>query len=180
MTEDQTCRSCGHAIDAAAKICPYCGADPSTGEKVDIKPLVQEHFPPRPQLSIFDRFMGLVRARQGIVVTAIIIAAVLLLGGLHQFAQSRNRDMGDAVPAVPLTEITDLNRQSQAAELPIPDLPFAYDGNAKTMQTYLMEPGAVTPVVPAAPAATTPGGPLRPGAQPSNVAAPVAPPQPRR
>ena len=46
MTE-QTCRSCGHTIDGAAKLCPFCGADPATGEKVDVTPLVQEHFPPK-------------------------------------------------------------------------------------------------------------------------------------
>lgn len=176
MTE-QTCRSCAHVIDGAAKLCPFCGADPATGEKTDVAPLIQEHFPPKPRLSPLQRALLLLRARQGIVLAVAAGVVVLLFVGLHQWASSRNAAMQSEVPAVPLTEITDLSRQSQgSAELPLPDLPFAYDGNARTLQTFLVEPGAVNPAAPPAAAGQPPvaGQPPKPG-----VAAPaVAPTRP--
>ena len=31
---ESVCTACGHHIDPSARLCPYCGADPRTGEKV--------------------------------------------------------------------------------------------------------------------------------------------------
>jgi hypothetical protein len=42
-----TCVACRHQIDEAAKVCPYCGADPVTGQKMDTQAMLQEVFQPR-------------------------------------------------------------------------------------------------------------------------------------
>lgn len=150
----KNCISCQHAIDESAKLCPYCGADPETGEKIDVKPLVEAHFPPKPELAPTATVMSFLRQRQGIVVTAIIIGSFLLLTALHQLISRRNQQEANDVPAIPLTEVADLSRQSEkSAELPIPDVDFTYEGNARTMQTFLVEPGAVAPKTPIQPPA---------------------------
>ena len=55
MTE-KNCAACNHAIDAAAKLCPYCGADPATGERVDTQAILQEVFNTR-ELSTSESVM---------------------------------------------------------------------------------------------------------------------------
>ena len=146
---DKECRSCHRQIDAAAKACPFCGADPDTGAKVELKSLVDSHFPPRAKLTQTERAAQFVRARQGVVITIVAAIGVLLLAGLYQFIAQRNQQQPDDVPPVPLTEISDAS-QSASQELPLPDLKFACDGNPRAMQTYLVEPGAVAPAAPAA------------------------------
>lgn len=141
-----TCAACRHQIDAAAKICPYCGADPQTGEKiVDTQAMLQQVFQPR-QLSATEGVMQFARQRQGIVISVAILVALVLLGALHQFAIRRNQtDVTDAA-AVPLTEVTDLtNQPTDTRQLPMPDLQFQFDGHPQTMRTFIVEPGAVTP-----------------------------------
>lgn len=148
----KNCISCQHAIDESAKLCPYCGADPETGEKIDVKPLFEAHFPPKPEMAPTATVVSFLRQRQGFVVTAIIIGSFLLLTTLHQLISRRNQEEARDVPAIPLTEVADLSRQSEkSAELPIPDVKFTYEGNARTMQTFLVEPGAVPPKAPIQP-----------------------------
>jgi hypothetical protein len=147
MDDKRECAACGHAIDAAARICPYCGADPASGEKgTDTQALLQEVFHPRPQLTASESVLEYARHRQGIVVVIALIVAFLILAGLHQFVTARNsRDVSNN-PAVPLTEITDLSaQQDEAKQLPLPPMEYQHDGRPQAMRTFILEPGAVTP-----------------------------------
>jgi hypothetical protein len=140
------CAVCHHAIDDAARVCPYCGSDPRTGEKIiDAQAILQEVFHPR-HVSATDHVLEFARQRQGVVIALGVVAVVLLLAGFHQFVVRRNATAVSDAAAVPLTDVADLNNQSDETQtLPMPDLKFQYDGNPKTMRSYIVEPGAVPP-----------------------------------
>lgn len=171
------CVACGHKIDAAAKLCPYCGADPKTGQKVDTEALLRDefHLQPRARFNIVE----IARQRQGIVVAVGVIVVLVILAALHQFVTARNATAVATGPAVPLSDITDLgNQASDATQLPMPDLKFQYDGNPHAMQTYIAEPGAVTPpdVLAAQQAAAQAAAAQKLPAAPANGARPAVPP----
>jgi hypothetical protein len=149
MSSGAVCVACGHAIDDAAKICPYCGADPRTGEKaVDTQALLQEVFHPR-QLSATQGVLQYARQRQGSVITFAVILVLILLTAFHQLVLRRNRTA--VSEAMPLTEIADLSNQpDESRALPMPELKFQYDGNPQTMRSFIIEPGAVAPPAPPA------------------------------
>ena len=145
------CTACGHHIDPAARICPYCGADPRTGEKViDTQAMLQEVFRPR-EISTSETVIEYARQRQGIVIGVSVVVIFLALALLHQFVTARNDATVSAAPAVPLTEITDLSNQADEKPLPIPDLNFQHDGRPQKMQTFIVEAGAAAPEALAAP-----------------------------
>jgi hypothetical protein len=104
-------------------------------------------FPLKPERGPFDRAMSFVRARQGIVIGVIALLVFGIFSVVHNFIARRNAEQVNDVPAVALTEVSDLG-QRQQADLPMPNLQFAFDGNPRTMQTFLMEPGAVAPAAP--------------------------------
>lgn len=162
-----TCAACSRSIDAAAKLCPFCGADPVSGKRVDTQAILQEMFQTR-ELTTSESVIEFARQRQGVVIAASIFVAFLVLAGLHQFVTMRNASAVTDSPAVPLTEITDVaNVKSEAAPAKMPELDFPYDGNPHTMRTYIVERGALAPVTPAAaqPAQPAPQGPQRPPAR---------------
>lgn len=167
MTETDriACVACRHEIDAAAKICPYCGADPRSGEKADTEAVLQQMFPHRgseKSASVIDY----ARQRQGIVAVLGALVVVLLLVGLHEFVSGRNRRAVNAAAAVPLTDVTDLNNQpDETKPQPMPEMQFQYEGRPQTMRTLIVEPGAVPPQQAAAP-----GAPGAPAAQPTTTA----------
>jgi hypothetical protein len=140
------CAACHHAIDDAARVCPYCGSDPRTGEKIiDAQAILQEAFHPR-HVSTTDTVLEFARQRQGVVIALGVVAVVLLLAGFHQFVMRRNATAVSDAAAVPLTDVADLNNQPDETQtVPMPDLKFQYDGNPKTMRSYIVEPGAVPP-----------------------------------
>ncbi|HSP13311.1 MAG TPA: hypothetical protein VLV78_01015 [Thermoanaerobaculia bacterium] len=140
------CSSCHHEIDSAAKICPYCGSDPSTGQKVvDTNALMQEMFQPR-QLSASETVLEYARHRQGIVIVISAIILFLVLAALHQFVTRRNEAIASTAPAVPLSEIADVsNLPDESKASPMPDLNFQYSGNPEAMRTFVVEQGAVAP-----------------------------------
>jgi hypothetical protein len=140
------CAACRHKIDATAKLCPYCGANPATGEKMDTQALLQEVFQSR-QLSTSESVLEYARQRQGIVIAIGVIVSFLVLAGIHSFVTMRNATLLASEPAVPLSEITELSPQADAVKpQPLPaDLTFQYDGRPQTMRTFITEPGAVTP-----------------------------------
>jgi hypothetical protein len=144
MTE-AVCANCRHAIDPAAKICPYCGANPTTGEKiVDTQAVLQEVFKPR-EVSASESVLEYARQRQGIVIALTAIVAFLILAALHQFVTARNARTSNA-PPVALTEVADLSNQTDETKpLPMPELDFQTDGRPETMQTFIVEPGEVVP-----------------------------------
>src|SRR4051794_9808020 len=125
------CVACQHEIDAAAKLCPYCGADPRTGEKMDTAALLQEEFKLR-QATTSENVIEYARQRQGLVLALGIAAAVLLLLGLHQFATHLNETAVSSTNAVPLAEVTDVAQPDSQQAPPMPELKFQYDGNPQT------------------------------------------------
>lgn len=139
------CVACRHEIDAAARLCPYCGADPRTGEKVDTQAVMQEVFQPR-KISATEGLLEYARQRQGLVIAAAILLGFLVLGGLHQLISRRNQALSDAT-AVPLTDVADLNNQPEETTkpLPMPEMQLQYDGHPETMRNLVVEPGAVPP-----------------------------------
>jgi hypothetical protein len=140
------CASCRHDIDAVAKLCPYCGADPRTGQKpVDTQAMLNEMFHPR-ETSASATVFEFARQRQGVVIALAALVAILLLAGLHEYVTRRNARDVSAAAAIPLTEVTDLNNQSEENKpQPLPNLEFQFDGHPQTMRTFVVEPGAVTP-----------------------------------
>ena len=172
-TDRIACASCRHDIDAAAKLCPYCGADPRTGQKpVDTHALLNEMFHPR-ETSASDAVFEFARQRQGVVVALGVLVAILILAGLHEFVTRRNARDVSAAAAIPLTEVTDLSNQSEDNKpLPLPNLQFQFDGHPQTMRTFVVEPGAVTPPdVVAAQQAAAQAATAKPG-QPAPAPAP--------
>jgi hypothetical protein len=146
QTDRIACASCRHDIDAAAKLCPYCGADPRTGQKpVDTQAMLNEMFHPR-DTSASHTVFEFARQRQGVVVVLAVLVAILILAGLHEYVTRRNARDVSAAAAIPLTEVTDLSNQSDENKpLPLPNLQFQFDGHPQTMRTFVVEPGAVTP-----------------------------------
>jgi hypothetical protein len=139
------CAACNRTIDAAAKLCPYCGANPATGERLDTQALLQEVFRPR-EISTSESVMEYARQRQGVVIAGSVFVAFLVIAGIHQFATMRNANAVTDAPAVPLTEITDITKRAdESAPIPMPDLNFQYDGTPKRMRTYVVERGAIPP-----------------------------------
>jgi hypothetical protein len=143
------CAACRHQIDASAKTCPYCGADPATGQKaIDTQAVLREVFQPR-HLTKTEGVLQFARQRQGVVVVTAILGALIVLGLLHQFAVRRNQTDVSQAAAVPLTEVADLTSQpNETRQLPMPALQFQYDGKPQTMRTFIVEPGAVAPAQP--------------------------------
>ena len=163
-----TCAACGRAIDAAAKLCPYCGADPATGERVDTQAILQEHFNTR-EMSTSESVMEFARQRQGIVIGVSLLVAFLILAGLHQYVTMRNASAVTDSPAVPLTEITDVAKlQGTVTPRPMPELDFPFEGRPQVMRTFIAEPGAIAPTAgaPYAPTATDGSDPNAPATQP--------------
>jgi hypothetical protein len=146
-TDRVICAACRHEIDAVAKLCPYCGADPRTGEKpVDTQAMLNEVFHPRPQTSATENVVEFARQRQGVVIALGVVIVILILAGLHEYVTRRNARDVSAAAAIPLTEVTDLtNQQDENKPLPMPELKYAFDGHPQTMRTFVVEPGAVTP-----------------------------------
>lgn len=179
------CAACTRSIDAAAKLCPYCGADPATGERVDTQAIIQEVFQTR-TLSTSESVIEYARQRQGIVLGVSLLVAFLLLAGLHQFVTMRNANSVTAAPAVPLTEVTDVaKRRDETAPVPMPELDFPYEGRPQSMRTFIVERGAVAPAppLPAQPAGVAgvaPRATPAPGtAAPRPAATTIPPPAPR-
>jgi hypothetical protein len=140
------CAACRHEIDDAARICPYCGADPRTGKKaVDTQAILEEVFHPR-HVTTTESVMEFARQRQGVVIALGVVGLVLLLAAFHQFVMRRNATAVSDAAAVPLTDVADLSNQAdETQKIPMPELQFQYDGNPKTMHTFIVEPGAVAP-----------------------------------
>ncbi|HET7706033.1 MAG TPA: zinc ribbon domain-containing protein [Thermoanaerobaculia bacterium] len=172
---EAVCTACGHHIDPSAKLCPYCGADPRSGEKViDTQAMLQEVFRPR-EVSTSETVIEYARQRQGIVIGVSVVVIFIALTLLHQFVTARNDRTVSAAPAVPLTEITDLSNQAAGEKpLPIPDLDFQYDGRPQKMKTFIVEAGAAAP--PEVVAAQQAAQPASPSTPPQPVVGPPRPP----
>ena len=140
------CAACRHEIDPAAKVCPYCGSDPATGQKVvDTSALLEEMFTPR-RISASESVLEYARHRQGIVIGVSAVVLFLVLAALHQFVTVRNQNAVSAAAAVPLTEVADLtNQPADPKPENMPELQFQYDGHPQSMRNFIVESGAVKP-----------------------------------
>jgi len=140
------CAKCRRDFDAAARLCPYCGADPRTGMKpVDTQAMLGKVFQPR-ETSASGTIVDFARRRQGVVIALAVLLGFLLLAGLHEYVTRRNARLVSAAAAIPLTEVADLSDQpDENRPLPLPKLEFQFDGHPQTMRTFVVEPGAVTP-----------------------------------
>lgn len=181
MNHRGTCAACSRTIDVAAKVCPYCGANPDTGERPDTQAILQEIFQPR-EVSATDNVLEYARQRQGIVIGVAVVVLFLLLGGLHQFVTARNNSAVTDAPAIPLTELTDVSRREDAAPVKMPELNFQYDGRPETMRTFIAERGAAPPpeVLAAQQAAAQANAAAATPAPGTGAARPAAPAQPQR
>jgi hypothetical protein len=180
MTDRSTCASCNRTIDAWAKLCPYCGANPQTGERMDTQALLQEVFRPR-EVTTSASVLEYARQRQGAVIAIAAFVVVLLMAALHQFATMRNATAVTDSPAVPLSELTDItNKPDDAAPVPLPELDFEYGGRPAAMRTYIVERGAITPpeVIAAQQAAAAAAAPKPAAGAPAGAAPAPAPQQP--
>jgi hypothetical protein len=167
MSSRAVCTACNRTIDDSAKLCPYCGANPATGERLDTQAILQEIFRPK-EMTTSDSVMEFARQRQGVVIAVTVFIAFVIIAAVHQYVTMRNSNAVTDAPAVPLTEITDVTKKSdEVTPVPIPELNFQYEGRPQTMRTYVAEQGAITP-----PEALPP--PKQPAAQPG-AAAPAAP-----
>src|SRR5436309_15435514 len=93
------CVACRHPIDAAAKICPYCGSNPTTGEKmIDTQAVLQEVFKPR-HVTTSESVLEFARQRQGIVIAVGVMILVVIFASIHSFVTARNARASNA-PAV--------------------------------------------------------------------------------
>lgn len=144
MSHAGTCAACSRSIDLSAKVCPYCGANPETGERPDTQAILQEIFQGK-EVSTTDNVIEYARQRQGVVIAISVFVLFLLLGGLHQFVTARNNSAVSAAPPVPLTELTDITRREDVAPVKMPELTFQYDGKPDAMRTFIAERGAAPP-----------------------------------
>jgi len=144
------CAACRHRIDAAAKLCPYCGADPRTGERFDTQALLEEVFHSRP-VTTSESLLEYARQRQGLVITLAIVSAMLLLAGINSFLNHRNATETSDAAAVPLTDVVDTTSTQEQQPAPMPSLQFQFDGRPQAMRTFIVEPGAVPPQPPQQP-----------------------------
>jgi hypothetical protein len=181
MTDRGTCASCNRTIDAGARLCPYCGANPQTGERMDTQAILQEVFKPR-EITTSASVLEYARQRQGAVIAIAAFVVFLLMAGLHQFATMRNATAVTDSPAVPLSELTDVtNKPDEAAPVPLPELDFEYGGRPAAMRTYIIERGAITPpeVIAAQQAAAAAAAP-KPAVAPVPAGARPATPAPQQ
>lgn len=179
------CAACQRTIDTSAKLCPFCGANPQTGERLDTQTLLQEIFRPR-EMTTSDTVIEYARQRQGVVIAVSVFVGFLIIAVVHQYVSNRNASVESDLPAVPLTEITDVTKKADdIAPQPLPELDFEYNGTPKRMRTYVAEQGAVTPpeVIAAQQAAAAAKAPTPAPAQTGTAAPqsqPVRVPQPVR
>lgn len=145
----KTCVSCSHTIDETARICPFCGANPDSGDRIDTESLLRQEFGSA-ETTASENVIEYARQRQGVVLAVSILVGFLVLAGLHQFVTMRNARAVSDAPAVPLSEIADVTRSAdEMAPVALPDLDFSYDGQPRTMRTFIVEPGAAAPPQPA-------------------------------
>jgi hypothetical protein len=183
MMTTKNCVACRHEIDADARLCPYCGADPVTGEKFDPTPIVKSHFPDRRDLGPGERAAQFFRERQGFVVSAIVIMIFVGLVAAHQYVTRRAAMVQSDIPPVPLSDLADFGADSRGASepAPLPDVGFQWTGRPEVLKVMLVEPGAVTPAEPVAPTSTAPAPQTQAGTpgRPPQTAPQTPPAQPR-
>lgn len=154
-TERTSCRGCGREVDNHSRMCPYCGANPGSGEPAGgPRPEIEQILPRKPELTASERISNAIRSRSGLVLAASMILGVAILIVASSWLNRQQASATADVPPVPLTEVTDLRTDDdEAAEtLEMPELTFEYAGDPQAMETFILEQGEVAP--PPDPAAT--------------------------
>ncbi|MBW3565508.1 MAG: hypothetical protein KY459_12350 [Acidobacteria bacterium] len=145
-SKKKSCARCGKSIDAMANRCPFCGADSRTGDRQDESEIVREVLSSRPPPSRLDRLISTLRERQGLALLGltIVVGGALWLATVTVTGGSSN-DVS-ATDAVPLPEVFAPGPAAQPDEsLPMPELPYHFDGDPARFEQWLEEEGAVAP-----------------------------------
>jgi hypothetical protein len=139
------CAGCRREIDATARLCAYCGADPVSGAKPELIGLGEEAGT-RSTASASSRAGRLARRRQSAFIAIAIAGALIALFGSHQLLRHRNQAAVTGATAATLTEIVDLKTPpSDTKPLPMPSMAFRFEGQPQGMRTLILEPGALKP-----------------------------------
>ncbi|HYM60312.1 MAG TPA: zinc ribbon domain-containing protein [Thermoanaerobaculia bacterium] len=140
-----TCAACHREIDATARLCAYCGADPLSGVKTYLIGLGVDAGTPiaAPAPRRAGRFA---RRRQSLLIASAIAGALIALLGLYEILQHRNKAAVTGATAATLTEIVDVKTPpTDTKPLPLPPMAFQFEGKPEAMRTLILEPGAVKP-----------------------------------
>jgi hypothetical protein len=137
------CAACDRLVDPQARACPYCSADPRTGEKLLPAVPVEDLLSRKKEESALRRALNAIRSSESLLLPLSVGLGVLLLIALSTWVtrQSAATD----VPAIPLSEVTSVQQTEQEAPMDLPDLQFQFDGNPSSMESLLLEEGAISP-----------------------------------
>jgi cytoskeletal protein RodZ len=138
------CEACAHMVDPNARACPYCGADPRTGEKLRPAVPVDDLLSRKKEESALRRAMHAFRSNENLLLPLSVGVGVLLLIALSTWV-TRQQSAATDVPSIPLSEITSVQRTDQEAPTELPEIPFQFDGNPSSMESLLLEEGAISP-----------------------------------
>jgi glutaredoxin len=139
-----SCMACSHMVDPQARACPYCSADPRTGEKHRPAIPVDDIFSRKKEESSLRRAMHAIRSNENLLLPLSVGVGVLLLIALSTWVTGRQSAATD-VPSIPLSEITSVQRTDQEAPMELPEIQFQFDGNPSSMESLLLEEGAISP-----------------------------------
>lgn len=138
------CAACDHMVDPQARACPYCSADPRSGEKHRPAVPVDDLLSRKKEESALRRAMHAIRSSESLLLPLSVGIGVLLLIALSTWV-TRHQSATTDVPAIPLSEVTSVQRTDQEAPMDLPDLQFQFDGNPSSMESLILEEGAVSP-----------------------------------
>jgi hypothetical protein len=138
------CAACGHMVDPQARACPYCSGDPRTGKKHRPAVPVDDLLSRKKEEPAFRRAIHTIRGNENLLLPLSVGVGVLLLIALSTWV-SRQQSAATDVPSIPLSEITSVQRADQEAPVELPEIPFQFDGNASSMESLLLEEGAISP-----------------------------------
>lgn len=143
MTERRTCIRCGRAIDAVARICPYCNWDQTAPVPAATEPSAAAAYVPPPDNRVRNRLLG-IAALVGLVIIAFVVGALLHGSDNDAVKTAANTTTQLQTPAGPvshksdvtLVPVTDSN-PAPVIEQPITSAPAQTPGQSPNDATAL-------------------------------------------